>query len=66
MGATVDEHLQKSIKAYCYMEMDEIKAGPLNLEVYKKPAIYRRNKKPSLLTVKPLYLHLDLMLERHG
>ena len=48
------------------MEMDEIKAGPLNLEVYKKPAIYRRNKKPSLLTVKPLYLHLDLMLERHG
>lgn len=57
---------KKSIKAYCYMEMDEIKAGPLNLEVYKKPALYKRTKKPSLLTVKPLYLHLDLMLERHA
>ncbi len=47
------------------MEMDEIKPGPLTLEVYKKPAAYARTKKPSLLSVKPLYLHLDLAVERH-
>ncbi|KXZ49926.1 hypothetical protein GPECTOR_19g377 [Gonium pectorale] len=55
---------KKSIKAYCFMEMDEIKNGPLTLEVYKKPAIYKRNKKPVLLSVKPLYLHLDLTVQQ--
>lgn len=29
-------------------------------QVYKKPADYKRSKKPGLLSVKPLYLHLDL------
>lgn len=48
------------------MEMDEIKSGPITLEVYKKPAIFDRKKKPSLLSVKPLYLHLDLLVERHA
>jgi hypothetical protein len=57
--------MQKSCKAYCYMEMDEIKNGPITLEVYKKPANYSRSKKPALLTVKPLYLHLDLSLIQH-
>ncbi|KAG2452599.1 hypothetical protein HYH02_002836 [Chlamydomonas schloesseri] len=51
---------KKSIKAYAFMEMDEIKSGPVTLEVYKKPADYKRSKKPGLLSVKPLYLHLDL------
>lgn len=57
--------LQKSCKAYCFMEMDEIKSGPVTLEIYKKPPNYARTKKPSLFTVKPLYLHLDLHVEKH-
>ncbi|EFJ50605.1 hypothetical protein VOLCADRAFT_120601 [Volvox carteri f. nagariensis] len=57
---------KKSIKAYCYMEMDEIKNGPVTLEVYKKPAIYKRNKKPALLSIKPLYLHLDLTVQQRS
>ncbi|GLC39321.1 hypothetical protein PLESTB_000897600 [Pleodorina starrii] len=57
---------KKSIKAYCYMEMDEIKNGPVTLEVYKKPANYKRNKKPALLSVKPLYLHLDLTVQQRS
>jgi hypothetical protein len=44
------------------MEMDELKEGAVTLEVYKKPAIYKRNKKPALLTVKPLYLHMYLTI----
>jgi hypothetical protein len=47
------------------MEMDEIKNGPITLEIYKKPANYSRGKKPALLSVKPLYLHLDLSLIQH-
>ncbi len=56
---------QKSIRAYCFMEMDEIKQGAVTLEVYKKPANYSRSRKPSLLTVKPLFLHLGLSLVQH-
>ncbi|KAL6761578.1 cytoskeletal adhesion-domain-containing protein [Haematococcus lacustris] len=56
---------KKSCKAYCFMELDEIKQGPITLEVYKKPVNYSRNKKPVLLSVKQLYLHLDLTLQRH-
>ncbi|GFH14512.1 staygreen domain-containing protein [Haematococcus lacustris] len=37
---------KKSCKAYCFMELDEIKQGPITLEVYKKPVNYSRNKKP--------------------
>lgn len=54
--------LQKSCKAYSFLEMDEIKDGPVVLEVYRKPANYVRNKQPELLTTKPLYLHLNLAL----
>ena len=54
---------KKSCKCYSYMEMDEIKPGPMTLEVYKKPANFKRNKKPTLLTVKPYYLHLHLTIE---
>jgi hypothetical protein len=43
--------------------MDEIKNGRATLEVYKKPADYKRTKKPALLTVKPLYLHVELVLK---
>mmetsp|Transcript_14744 Transcript_14744/g.36779 ORF Transcript_14744/g.36779 Transcript_14744/m.36779 type:complete len:300 (-) Transcript_14744:97-996(-) len=57
---------KKSCKAYCFMEMDEIKSGPVTLEIYKKPADYGRKKAPGLLSVKPLYLHLDLLVERCG
>ncbi|GAX81391.1 hypothetical protein CEUSTIGMA_g8822.t1 [Chlamydomonas eustigma] len=54
---------KKSCKCYCFMEMDEVRAGPVTLEVYKKPTIYKRNKKPVLLSVKPFYLHLHLTVE---
>jgi hypothetical protein len=39
----------------------EIKAGPHVLELYKKPTDLKR-KKLSLLTVKPLYLHITVDL----
>lgn len=55
--------LQRSVKAYCFLEMDELRNGPVTLEVYRKPAApYQRSKKPSLLSVKPYYLHLDLTI----
>ena len=44
--------------------MDEIKPGPMTLEVYKKPANFKRNKKPTLLSVKPFFLHLHLTIEK--
>ena len=39
----------------------EIKAGPHVLELYKKPTDLKR-KKLALLTVKPLYLHINVEL----
>lgn len=57
--------LQKSCKAYAFLEMDEIRSGPVTLEVYKKPANYARTKKPSLLSVKPYYLHINLTVETY-
>ena len=56
---------QKSCKCYCFMEMDEIRTGPITLEVYKKPPNYARTKEPSLLSVKPFYLHLYLTVETY-
>ncbi|XP_038073274.1 axin interactor, dorsalization-associated protein A-like [Patiria miniata] len=50
-----------STKCFAFMEMDEIKPGPLVIELYQKPTDFRR-KKLSLLTTKPLYLHLYLNL----
>mmetsp|Transcript_37371 Transcript_37371/g.83169 ORF Transcript_37371/g.83169 Transcript_37371/m.83169 type:complete len:296 (+) Transcript_37371:122-1009(+) len=57
---------KKSCKCYCYLEMDEIRSGPVTLEVYKKPPNYNRKKKPSLLSIKPFYLHLDLTVEERN
>ncbi|PNH09929.1 Axin interactor, dorsalization-associated protein [Tetrabaena socialis] len=54
---------KKSIKAYAFLEMDEIKNGPATLEIYKKPANYKRAKPPALYSVKPLYLHVDLQIQ---
>ncbi|XP_033874750.1 axin interactor, dorsalization-associated protein isoform X2 [Acipenser ruthenus] len=46
-----------STKCFAFMEMDEIKPGPIVIELYKKPTDFKR-KKLNLLTKKPLYLHL--------
>ncbi|KAG1667414.1 hypothetical protein FOA52_004831 [Chlamydomonas sp. UWO 241] len=54
---------KRSTKAYCMLEMDEIRSGVVQLEVYKKPAIYTRNKEPALLSVKPFYVHLELQID---
>lgn len=50
-----------SSKCFAFMEQDELKSGPCVIELYKKPADYKR-KKLALLTSKPLYLHLNLTL----
>mmetsp|Transcript_37807 Transcript_37807/g.119256 ORF Transcript_37807/g.119256 Transcript_37807/m.119256 type:complete len:293 (+) Transcript_37807:292-1170(+) len=51
-----------STKAFAFMEYDEISKsdGPVVLEIYKKPTDFKR-KKVSLLSVKPLYLHLEVV-----
>lgn len=49
-----------STKCWAFMEKDEIKEGPVALELYQKPADYKR-KQIKLLTVKPLYLHLKVI-----
>lgn len=56
------EKKRKSVKCYCFIEPDEIRPGPVALEVYVKPANYKRNKEPNLLSVKPLYLHCELKI----
>ncbi|CAK8692711.1 axin interactor, dorsalization-associated protein-like [Clavelina lepadiformis] len=48
-------------KCFAFMEIDELKAGPCVIELYKKPLDYRR-KKLTLLTSKPLYLHLGIII----
>lgn len=52
-----------STKGWSFMEMDEIKAGPIVLEIYKKPTDFRR-KKINLLSIKPLYLHMILTMHK--
>ncbi|XP_067338794.1 axin interactor, dorsalization-associated protein isoform X2 [Channa argus] len=52
-----------STKCFAFMEMDEIKPGPIVIELYRKPTDYRR-KKLQLLTKKPLYLHLHQTLHK--
>lgn len=52
-----------STKCFAFMEMDEIKPGPIVIELYKKPTDFRR-KKLQLLTKKPLYLHLHQTLHK--
>lgn len=51
-----------STKCWAFMELDELKAGPACIELYKKPTDSLR-KKINLLTVKPLYLHLHLTID---
>lgn len=53
----------KSIKCYSFMEMDEIRAGPIALEVYKKPTVFNTDVNHKLLSVKPYYCHLNLSIE---
>ncbi|KAJ8355457.1 hypothetical protein SKAU_G00182510 [Synaphobranchus kaupii] len=52
-----------STKCFAFMEMDEIKPGPIVIELYKKPTDFKR-KKLHLLTKKPLYLHLHQTLHK--
>lgn len=52
-----------STRCFSFMEMDEVKPGKSFLEIYKKPTDFRR-KKLSLLSVKPLYLHLTLKIDK--
>lgn len=52
-----------STKCFAFMEMDEIKAGEIVIELYKKPTDCKR-KKLHLLTKKPLYLHLHQTLHK--
>uniref|UniRef100_A0AAV2KCI0 C2 Aida-type domain-containing protein n=1 Tax=Knipowitschia caucasica TaxID=637954 RepID=A0AAV2KCI0_KNICA len=52
-----------STKCFSFMELDEIKPGPIVIELYKKPTDFKR-KKLQLLTKKPLYLHLHQTLQK--
>ncbi|XP_016362366.1 axin interactor, dorsalization-associated protein isoform X2 [Sinocyclocheilus anshuiensis] len=52
-----------STKCFAFMEMDEIKPGPIVIELYKKPTDFKR-KKLNLLTKKPLFLHLNQTLHK--
>ncbi|XP_075939990.1 axin interactor, dorsalization-associated protein isoform X4 [Anarhichas minor] len=52
-----------STKCFAFMEMDEIKPGPIVIELYKKPTDFKR-KKLQLLTKKQLYLHLHQTIHK--
>uniref|UniRef100_A0A8C3A585 Axin interactor, dorsalization associated n=1 Tax=Cyclopterus lumpus TaxID=8103 RepID=A0A8C3A585_CYCLU len=52
-----------STKCFAFIEMDEIKPGPIVIELYKKPTDFKR-KKLQLLTKKQLYLHLHQTLHK--
>ncbi|KAM9778636.1 axin interactor, dorsalization-associated protein [Syngnathus typhle] len=52
-----------STKCFAFLEQDEIKPGPVVIELYKKPTDSKR-KKLQLLTKKPLYLHLHQTLHK--
>ncbi|XP_049614078.1 axin interactor, dorsalization-associated protein isoform X3 [Syngnathus scovelli] len=52
-----------STKCFAFLEMDEIKPGPVVIELYKKPTDFKR-KKLQLFTKKPLYLHLHQTLHK--
>ena len=54
----------KSIKCYSFMEMDEIRPGPIALEVYRKPTVFNTEVSHNLLSVKSHVLcHLSLSIE---
>ena len=53
-----------STKCYSFLTIDELKDGPLILEILKceKPTDFARAKEPVRLSVKELYLHLNVEL----
>lgn len=53
-----------STKAWCFMELDEIGDNKtVALEIYRKPTDFTR-KRFNLLSVKPLFLHLHISLQK--
>ncbi|WIA36652.1 hypothetical protein OEZ86_007936 [Tetradesmus obliquus] len=57
---------KKSIKCYSYLEGVELEAaGGAVLEVYRKPVDAKRKARPTLLTSKPMYLHITRRLVQH-
>jgi hypothetical protein len=57
------EKKKLSTKCWAFVDREDLKEGPQVLELYKKPVDPRR-KKLSLFTVKPLYLHVHVSLEK--
>mmetsp|Transcript_17751 Transcript_17751/g.29189 ORF Transcript_17751/g.29189 Transcript_17751/m.29189 type:complete len:301 (-) Transcript_17751:641-1543(-) len=54
---------KKSVRCWSFIEISELKPGPVVLELYAKPTSFQRKKsKLSLFSVKPLYLHLSITL----
>ncbi|KAG9399881.1 hypothetical protein AC1031_011302 [Aphanomyces cochlioides] len=56
---------KKSVRCWTMLEMDEIKRGPLALELYAKPCDVSK-RAVNLFTVKPLYLHIELQLKSNA
>ncbi|WIA16473.1 hypothetical protein OEZ85_013156 [Tetradesmus obliquus] len=57
---------KKSIKCYSYLEGVELEAaGGAVLEVYRKPVDAKRKARPTLLTSKPMYMHIVRRLVQH-
>ncbi|CAK4069037.1 unnamed protein product [Aphanomyces euteiches] len=56
---------KKSVRCWTMLEMDEIKPGPLALELYAKPCDVSK-RAVHLFTVKPLYLHIELQLKSNA
>ncbi|KAL3665430.1 hypothetical protein V7S43_009465 [Phytophthora oleae] len=54
---------KKSCRCWALLEMDEIKDGPVVLELYQKPMDPKR-KRIHLFTEKELYLQLELTLQK--
>ncbi|KAG6971054.1 hypothetical protein JG688_00004590 [Phytophthora aleatoria] len=54
---------KKSCRCWALLEMDEIKDGPVVLELYQKPMDPKR-KRIHLFTEKELYLQLELRLQK--
>lgn len=53
-----------STKCYSFMELDELSNGSFPLEIYAKPTDFRR-KKLHLLTEKPHYFYVTVVLEEN-
>jgi len=55
---------KNSVRCYAFMEKNELKNGPIALELYKKPTDFSR-KSLNLFTVKKLFLNLSVSLIKH-